>query len=195
MSEFVELGGYIVSGDTLLNHDVSLSGNGTFESPLGLSNGGELYNTVSTNSGNWNESYNALSGTSANWNNTRSTVASNSAAWLKNETVIYNGTAVTGCNSNVSLASFDRLRIYMYLEGDNPLPVIELKYNYVMSFGYDTGVANSYHWCVYATASTGHLGLVRSKRVSFGSFTSTANITSITCISGIPKFTKLVGVK
>lgn len=190
MSEFVELGGYIVSGDTLLNHDVSLSGNGTLESPLGLSNGGELYDNVSTNSGVWNQ---AISATK--WNSCYGTVNTNSAAWLKNETVIYNGAAVTGCNSTTSLASFDRLRIYMYLEGDNPLPVIELKYGPVMSFGYDTGVANSYHWGVYATASTGHLGLVRAKRVSFGNFTATANLTSIACVTGTPKFTKLVGVK
>lgn len=33
---FTKIGGYIASGDTMVNHDNTLSGNGTVDSPLGL---------------------------------------------------------------------------------------------------------------------------------------------------------------
>lgn len=190
MSEFVELGGYIVSGDTLLNHDVSLSGNGTLESPLGLSNGGELYDTVSTNSGVWNQAINATQ-----WNSCYGTVNTNSAAWLKNEDVLFNGTAALTATCSKSLSNYDRIRIYFNMSGVNPLPVLEFRYGSFMTCSFGIGDANVYQYFLRMTADSTHIGITNTKRVYFGGFNSTSvNITATTG-NGSVHIKKIVGVK
>lgn len=42
--ELMEIGGFITEGAEIVNHDASLSGNGTVDSPLGLNN--EIYSGV-----------------------------------------------------------------------------------------------------------------------------------------------------
>lgn len=40
--ELMEIGGFITSGAEIVNHDASLSGNGTVDSPLGITNNSEI---------------------------------------------------------------------------------------------------------------------------------------------------------
>lgn len=44
--ELMEIGGFITSGAEIVNHDNSLSGNGTVDSPLGLNSGYQYNETV-----------------------------------------------------------------------------------------------------------------------------------------------------
>lgn len=56
--ELMEIGGFITSGAEIVNHDASLSGNGTVESPLGLSNETLLYTGTSViSTGTLNEDW------------------------------------------------------------------------------------------------------------------------------------------
>ena len=47
MSELKEIGGYIVSADPFVQHDNTLSGNGTSTSPLGLATSGYIWQSAS----------------------------------------------------------------------------------------------------------------------------------------------------
>ena len=53
--ELMEIGGFITEGAEIVNHDNSLSGNGTVESPLGLSNETILYSGAMVSSVNLSE--------------------------------------------------------------------------------------------------------------------------------------------
>lgn len=54
--ELMEIGGFITEGAEIVNHDNSLSGNGTVDSPLGLSNETMLFSGTRTHSLTTNES-------------------------------------------------------------------------------------------------------------------------------------------
>lgn len=55
--ELMEIGGFITSGAEIVNHDASLSGNGTVDSPLGLSNETVLWSGARSSACTLSESF------------------------------------------------------------------------------------------------------------------------------------------
>lgn len=112
-----------------------------------------------------------------------------------NENVLYSGSAVSSAGLNDNPNNYEYLKIYTYMTGANPNPIVEMQPGSIMTFSYGLGDANTYLLICRATADNSNFAITNTKRLAFGSFTSTANITSIAANTATPvQFTKIVGI-